>query len=74
MGARIMTIDPPRQRMSPLDYDQRACDRDELMALLSRVDSRIQAMWRNYREPANEDVFEVLTYLEHIAVDARRSL
>ena len=44
------------------------------MALLSRVDTRIQAFWRHWREPANEDVFEVLTYLEHIAVDARRSL
>lgn len=69
-----MTIDPPRQRMTPLDYDQRACDRDELMALLSRVDLRLQAYLRHWREPANEDVSEVLTYLEHIAVDARRSL
>ena len=69
-----MTIDPPRQPMTPLDLDQRADDRDELMNMLSYVDSRIQAMWRNWREPANEDVFEVLTYLEHIAVDARRSL
>lgn len=38
-----MTIDPPRQPMTPTDYDRRALDRDDLLAELNRLDRHIAA-------------------------------